>query len=161
MAGKVALPICLILALALWAGCVAPGGEGGTPTPAATMTTPPAVTASIPPGPVVTLPPAYAVAIQVTRNPNTAFPYITVAFRGGNGQVILQRITVTVARSDGQVIQEVIPQFGQHQYAVGDSVRITGTTGTDEVVVMVTTLGKDWKIYDENLRFYSIPPPPP
>ena len=117
--------------------------------------------ATIPPGPIVTLPPDYAVAIQVTRDPNTAFPYINVAFRGGNGQGTLWLITVTVARSDGWVIQEDIPMTGQNQYAVGDSVRILGTTGTDEVVVVVTILGKEYKIYDENRPFYTIPPPPP
>jgi len=50
---------------------------------------------------------------------------------------------------------------GQNQYAVGDSVRILGTTGTDEVVVVVTIGGRDYKIYDENRPFYTIPPPPP
>ena len=99
-------------------------------------------------------------AIQVTRDPNTAFPYITVTFRGGYGQILLRTLTVTVARSDGQILQEVIPRSGEHQYSVGDSVRITGTTGTDQVIVVATILGKDYKIYDENLAFYSIPPPP-
>ena len=147
-----------LLALALAPGCTMPQG-GGTPAP--TTTTGPVSAVTIPPGPVMTVPPAYAVAIQVTRDPNTAFPYINVAFRGGNGQLILPMITVTVARSDGQVIQKDIPMTGQNQYAVGDSVRILGTTGTDEVVVVVTILGRDYKIYDENLPFYTIPPPPP
>jgi len=148
-----------LLALAFAPGCTAPQGGGETPTTAAIA---PATTiVTIPPGPVVTIPPAYAVAIQVNREPNTAFPYITITFRGGYGQVILRRITVTVARSDGQVIQEDIPMSGQNQYAVGDSLRILGTTGTDEVAVVVTILGKDWKIYDENRPFYTIPPPPP
>jgi len=159
------IPVLLAIALiafALVPGCTVPQGGGGTPTtvPTASTTTPgPAVT--IPPGPVVTVPPAYEVIIQVTRDPNTAFPYINFAFRGGKGQYILQRITITVARSDGNVVQEVIPRSGQNQYAVGDSVRITGTTGTDEVVVVVTILGQDYKIYDENMPFYTIPPPPP
>ncbi len=109
----------------------------------------------------MTVPPAYEVIIQVTRDPNTAFPYINFAFRGGKGQFILQKITVTVLRSDGQVIQQVIPESGRNQYAVGDSVRIMGTTGTDEVAVVVTIGGNDYKIYDENMRFYTIPPPPP
>jgi hypothetical protein len=153
------LLILSLVALALGPGCTAPG-SGGIPTPTmpAMTTAPPVVT--IPPGPVTTPPPNYAVAIQVTRNPNTAFPYITVTFRGGYGQVILQRLTVTVALSDGRVLQEVIPRSGQGQYSVGDSVRITGTTGTDEVAVVATILGKDYKIYDENLAFYTIPPPP-
>ena len=165
MTRRIFVPIALafaILALALAPGCTMPqgGGVGVTPNPTPATTAPgPAVT--VPPGPVVTVPPAYEVIIQVTRDPNTAFPYINFAFRGGKGQFILQRITVTVARSDGQVVQEVIPKSGQNQYAVGDSVRILGTTGTDEIVVVVTILGQDYKIYDENRPFYSIPPPPP
>ena len=112
---------------------------------------------TVPPGPVVTVPPQYAIAIQVTRNPSTANPYIDVAFRGGNGQFILGRLTVTVARSDGRVIQEVIPETGQDQYAVGDSVNIMGTTGTDEVVVVATIIGTDYKIYDELLTYGASP----
>ena len=136
-----------------------PQGGGVTPAPT-TMTTPPGPAVTLPPGPVVTPPPNYAVAVQVTRNPNTAFPYITVTFRGGYGQILLRTLTVTVARSDGLILQEVIPRSGEHQYAIGDSVSIRGTTGTDEVVVVVTILGKDYKIYDEDRPFYTIPPPP-
>lgn len=151
-----------LLALALATGCTMPQGGGEIPAPLTTTTTPaPVPAATIPPGPVVTVPPDYAVAIQVTRDPNTAFPYINVAFRGGKGQFILRRIRVTVLRSDGQILQELIPMSGQNQYAVGDSVRIIGTTGTDEVVVVVTIGGKDYKMYDENRPFYTIPPPPP
>jgi hypothetical protein len=115
---------------------------------------------TVPPGPVVTVPPQQEVAIQVTRNPNTAFPYITVTFRGGYGQIYLQNIEVTVARSDGKVIQEVVPMTSSGQYAVGDYVNIEGTTGTDEVVVVVTLNRVDYKIYDEFLAFYTVPPPP-
>jgi len=159
------IPVFIIslAVLALVAGCTAPqGGGGGTTPPAPSGTTQapgPAVT--VPPGPVNTPPPAQSVEVQVTRNPNTAFPYITVAFRGGYGQIVLQQLTVTVARSDGQILQQVIPQSGQNQYSIGDAVRMVGTTGTDEVVVVATVNGKDYKIFDQNMPFYSIPPPPP
>ncbi|HMA04448.1 MAG TPA: hypothetical protein VKO45_00825 [Methanomicrobiales archaeon] len=153
--------VLLLIALASVPGCTAPQGDGGTPTTTTTtMTATPVPGVTIPPGPVVTPLPNYAVAVQVTRNPNTAFPYITVTFRGGYGQILLRRLTVTVARSDGKVIQEVIPQSGTQQYAIGDFVRITGTTGTDEVAVVANINGKDYKIYDQNLDFYTIPPPP-
>jgi hypothetical protein len=159
MSGKAVSAGILLLALVLAAGCTLPQGGGVTPTPTtvrATMTSPtPVVT--VPPGPVVTPPPQYAIAIQVTRNPSTANPYITVAFRGGNGQFILQQLTVTVARSDGLVIQEVIPETGNGQYAIGDSVNIMGTTGTDEVVVVATLNGVDYKIYDEFLTYGASP----
>ena len=157
MSGKAVLAGILLLAFALAAGCTLPQGGGVPPTPTRGpfTTVSPAVT--VPPGPVVTTPPQYDVAIQVTRNPSTANPYITVAFRGGNGQFILQQLTVTVARSDGQVIQEVIPETGNGQYAVGDSVNIMGTTGTDEVVVVATLNGVDYKIYDEFLTYGASP----
>jgi len=164
-AKRKALLILVLVALALGAGCTTPQGGGGTPsptvaqtqeeTPATTVPQTPVVT--IPPGPVVTTPPNYEVIVQVMKNPNTANPYITAAFRGGTGQLFLSRITVTVARSDGQVDQAMIPQSGQGQYAVGDSVRIPGTSGVDRVMVVVTILGVDYKIYDENLGFNSPP----
>ena len=154
----------LLLVLGLAAGCTAPGGGGGgvTPSPTRTpvtlpMTLPVTPAVTVPPGPVVTVPPNYDIQIQVTRNPNTAFPYITVAFRGGYGQIYLQELTATVARSDGLVIEEVVPKTGGTQYAVGDSVNIDGTTGTDEVVVVATILGVDYKIYDEFLTFGASP----
>ena len=90
------IPVLLVfflLALALAAGCTMPPAGGGgtltpTPTPATTL---PGPGVTVPPGPVVTVPPAYEVIIQVTRDPNTAFPYINFAFRGGKGQFILQK----------------------------------------------------------------------
>jgi hypothetical protein len=154
-------PFLLLVALALGQGCTSPQGGGGNPTQTVTQapvtTLPPIPVVTVPPGPVVTVPAAYEVIVQVTRNPSTANPYITVAFRGGSGQYILQQITVTVARSDGQVIQKIIPETGQGQYAIGDSVNIPGTTGTDEVVVVATILGVDYKIYDENLPYGASP----
>jgi hypothetical protein len=159
MTGKAALLPILLLALALGAGCTFTQGGGGIATPTMTpvTTTPPAPGVTVPPGPVVTVPAIYDVQIQVNRNPNSQSPTITVAFRGGSGQLYLQDITVTVARSDGMVIQETIPMSTGTQYAVGDSVTIMGTTGTDEVVVMVTVNGVEYKIYDELLTFGASP----
>ena len=161
MKGRACL-VLLLVALALGPGCIAPQGGGGTPapTPVATVTPegspaptiPATPVVTIPPGPVVTAPPYQMVIVQVMKNPNTANPYISVAFRGGSGQYIVSKITVTVARSDGQVIQKVIPESGQNQYAIGDSVTIPGTQGPDEVAVVATILGVDYKIYDQNLQ---------
>ncbi len=155
MPGKILPSVALILiSLCLCAGCVTPGG-GGTPTPTPTTqtipTTPPTPGVTIPPGPVVTVPPQYEVVLQVMKNPVTAFPDIVVTFRGGAGQIFLQRIAVTVSRSDGQVIQEVVPESGPGQYAIGDSVSIPGTEGPDRVVVVVTVNGVDYKVYDQVL----------
>jgi hypothetical protein len=158
MSGKAASAGILLIALALAAGCTLPPGGGVTPIPTTTVTTaPPTPTATVPPGPVVTVPPQYSIAVQVTRNPSTANPYINVAFRGGNGQFILQQLMVTVARSDGVVVREVIPETGNGQYAIGDSINIIGTTGTDEVVVVATLNGVEYKIYDEYLTYGASP----
>jgi hypothetical protein len=166
MTPKIApLLILILFALAIGPGCTAPtsptGGGGpseGTQAPPATQ--PPAgsgTSSEIYPGPVVTVPPIYDVQIQVNRNPNTIHPDITVAFRGGKGQYILKKILATVVRSDGQVIQKEIDQPENGQISVGDSMTFTGTTGIDRVIVVVTILGKDYKIYDQNLDFNSHP----
>ena len=158
MSGKAASAGILLLALALAAGCTMPPGIGVTPIPTTTVTTaPPMPTVTVPPGPVVTVPPQFSIAVQVTRNPSTANPYINVAFRGGNGQFILHQLMVTVARSDGVVVREVIPETGNGQYAIGDSINVMGTTGTDEVVVVATINGVDYKIYDEYLTYGASP----
>jgi len=159
MTGKaVPAAILFLILLGLGAGCAAPQGNGVTPTPTTpaqttvpVTTIPPTTVVTIPPGPVVTVPPIYDIQIQVMKNPSSYSPDITVTFRGGKGQYLLQELTVTVATSDGRVIQEMVPMSGENQYAVGDSVTIRGTDGSDEVVVVATILGVDYKIYDENL----------
>jgi hypothetical protein len=100
------------------------------------------------PGPTVTVPPNYDVSIQENRNHNTVNPYITVTFRGGKGQIFLQKITATAVQSDGQVITKTIDRPEGGQISVGDYVRFPGTTGVDRVIVVVKILGKDYKIVD-------------
>ncbi|HMK15538.1 MAG TPA: hypothetical protein VK450_01320, partial [Methanomicrobiales archaeon] len=107
------------------------------------------------PGPVVTVPPNYDVEIQENRNHNSVNPYITLTFRGGKGQIFLQRITVTVVQSDGQVITKTIERPENGQISVGDYVQFPGTTGVDRVIVVVTILGKDYKILDMNDDYNS------
>ena len=151
--------ILILLALFITAGCTSPviptgggGPSGGNQAPSTTQ--PPSGTqGTIYPGAVVTVPPNYDVQIQVNRNPNEIHPDITVAFRGGKGQIFLKKILATVVRSDGQVITKEIDQPESGQISVGDYMTFTGTTGIDRVIVVVTILGKDYKIYDQNLDF--------
>ena len=154
MARMLSAVLILLLAFALGAGCTAPGGGGGSQaTPAQGSP------GEISPGPVVTLPPGYEAEIQVNKNMISTNPYIDVFYRGGKGQIFLQKMLVQVQKSDGKVEsgQLVRPEGGQIK--VGDSVRIRGTTGTDRVVVVVTipALGRDFKIYDQNLEFKTRP----
>jgi hypothetical protein len=151
--------ILILLALALGEGCtspvIPPGGgrpSGGTQAPPATQAQS-GTQGAIYPGPVVTVPANYDIEIQVNRNPNEIHPDITVTFRGGKGQIFLKKILATVVRSDGQVITKEIDQPESGQISVGDYVTFVGTTGIDRVIVVVTILGKDYKIYDQNLDF--------
>jgi hypothetical protein len=150
------LLVIILFALALGAGCtspVTPSGGGsptvGTQAPSGTQS-PSGTQGTIYPGPVVMVPPNYAIEIQENRNHNAIHPDITVTFRGGKGQIFLQRMVVTVALSDGQVITKQIERPENGQISVGDHVTFTGTTGIDRVIVVVTILGKDYKIMDMN-----------
>ena len=163
MTPKIAPFLILILsALVLAAGCtspvIPPGGgrpSGGTQTP----TTQPQSGASseIYPGPVVTVPPIYEIEIQENRNHNPVHPDITVTFRGGKGQYILKKILVTMVPSVGQPISKEIVQPENGQISVGQYVTFVGTTGVDRVIVIVTILGKDYKILDMNDDYNSHP----
>jgi hypothetical protein len=106
---------------------------------------------------VVTVPPGYEVEIQVYKNMITTNPYIDVFYRGGKGQIFLQRMFVQLYRSDGtyDTGQLLRPEGGQ--ISVGDKVSFRGTTGTDRVVVTVTILNRDYKIYDQLLEFKTHP----
>jgi hypothetical protein len=84
-------------------------------------------------------------------------PAIDVFFRGGKGQIFLQKMLVQLQRSDGSIESKEIVRPEGGQIAVGDKVTFRGTTGTDRVVVTVTILGKDYKIYDQNLEFKPRP----
>ena len=164
MALKIAPILILILfALSIGVGCTSPviptgggGPSGGTQAPPAAQSQS-GTQGEIYPGPVVTVPPIYKVEIQENRNHNPIHPDITVTFRGGKGQYILQRILAIVVRSDGQVITKEMTRPENGQISVGDSVTFTGTTGIDRVIVIVTILGKDYKIIDMNDDYNSHP----
>ena len=75
-------------------------------------------------------------------------PDITVTFRGGKGQIFVQKIVATVVRSDGQVITKELDRPENGQISVGEFMTFQGTTGVDRVIVVVTILGKDYKVMD-------------
>jgi hypothetical protein len=157
------LLILILFALAIGPGCTAPtaptgggGPLGGTQAPPGTQVS---GSGSVPtpiPGPVVTVPPIYDVQIQVNKNMIFTNPDITVFFRGGKGQYIIRKMFVQVFRSDGTY------ESGQLEHAAGEfrtdeSVTVQGTTGTDRVIVTVTILGTEYKIYDQSLEFKTRP----
>lgn len=164
MAPKIApILILILLALAIGSGCTAPtappgggGPSGGTQAPPATQSQS-GTQGVIYPGPVVTVPPIYDVEIQVNKNMIFTNPAIDVFFRGGKGQIFLQKMLVQVVKSDGTYESKEIVRPEGGQISVGDKVTIRGTTGTDRVVVIVTILDKDYKIYDEYQEFKTRP----
>ncbi len=145
----------LLLALALGAGCAAPGGGGSqaTPAPGGSQPSGQGSGGAFSPGPVVTVPPDYYVEFQVNKNMISTNPAIDVFFRGGKGQVFLQKALVEVQKSDGAIESKEMVRPEGGQIAVGDKVTFRGTTGTDRVVITVTILNKDYKIYDRLHEF--------
>jgi hypothetical protein len=151
--------VLLLVALALGCGCSMPRRSGGSLVTPASAGGPqaPASSGDFSPGPVVTVPPEYGVEIQVNKNMIFVNPDIDVFYRGGKGQIFLQKMVVQVLKSDGTYETGQLVRDAGGQIAVGDKVRIQGTTGTDRVVVTVTILNKDYKIYDQNLEFKTRP----
>lgn len=118
-----------------------------TPAPTTAIVTP--APTSIGPGPVETLPPQYDVTIDVDRNVVATDPKITTTFRGGKGINFVTSMEVTVNRSTGtSETQQIIKP------KVNDQIVIQGTTGTDRVIIRVTTAdGKTYLIYDQMMPF--------
>jgi len=165
MTPKIApLLILILFALAIGPGCTAPtaptgggGPSGGTQAPPGTQAPASGTGVTAPSGPVVTVPPDFDVEIQVNKNMIFTNPSIDVFYRGGKGQIFLQKMFVQVYKSDGtyETGQLLRPDGGQ--ISVGDKVTIRGTTGTDRVIVTVTILNKDYTIYDQYVEFKTRP----
>jgi hypothetical protein len=143
------LTVILILS-AFTAGCIraAPDSDG---TPAAVPSTSPSPgdSCSLTPGPFQTLPAYEDVSITVDRNTIVENPTITTRFDGGQGLGMVQRMTVTVVRSDC-----VTEQQFRNNPKIGTSVTLMGTNGTDRViVVLLMTSGDQYTVIDKDYPF--------
>ena len=144
---------CLILC-ALAAGCTSPTQAEIKPTD--TMTVPstlPTMSTSVAtvvstPLAVETLPAEQYVDIQVQKQRPDAT--IHLLYNGGKGAIFVQNIMMRVTRSDGQVVEKYMND-GNRKPRQGDELVIDGSRGSDNVVVFLTSAGKTYKIYDENL----------
>ena len=147
------LSLVVVLGL-ITAGClqVTPGSSGTSTTgPAGTTVLPPSPgnACSLTPGPFQTLPAYEDVSITVDRNTITKDPAITVRFDGGRGLGMVQRMTVTIVRSDCVTEQEI-----RNNPKIGTSVTLKGTTGTDRViVVLLMTSGVQYTVTDAGYPF--------
>jgi len=145
--------LCLILC-ALAAGCTSPTqaeikpiDTTTVPTPLPTRSTSVATVISTPLA-VETLPAEQFVDIQVEKQRPDAT--IHLVYNGGKGAIFVQNIMMRVTRSDGQVVEKYLND-GNRKPRQGDELVIEGTRGSDHVVVFLTSAGKTYKIYDENL----------
>ena len=145
--------LCLILC-ALAAGCTSPTqaeikpiDTTTVPTPMPTRSTSVATVISTPLA-VETLPAEQYVDIQVEKQRPDAT--IHLIYAGGKGAIFVQNIMMRVTRSDGQVVEKYLND-GNRKPRQGDELVIDGTRGSDHVVVFLTSAGKTYKIYDENL----------
>ncbi len=90
-----------------------------------------------------------SVSITVDRNTISENPTITTRFNGGQGLGMIQRMAVTVIRSDC-----VTEQGLQDAPGIGASVTLMGTTKTDRVIVVVTmTSGDQYTVIDNDYPF--------
>ena len=154
---RLMLPLILVLCL-LGSGCThAAPGPSATPQPAMTTagTAPqvpsptPGTACSLAPGPVQTVPDYESVSITVDRNTIAENPTITTRFNGGLGLGMVQRMTVTVIRSDCVTEQQL-----RDSPKTGTSVTLMGTTGTDRVVVdVIMTSGEQYTVIDGDYPF--------
>ncbi|MDD1660821.1 MAG: hypothetical protein LUQ62_06415, partial [Methanomicrobiales archaeon] len=143
-----AFPIFIVAAfLVLAAACTTTSSSGGATTPTGGGTGSGGGT-SLVPGPVVTTPAGFEIEYQVNRDQISTTPDITVFFRGGKGQIFLQKMTVQMIREDGITeTKELVRPYGG-QLSVGDFVKFRGSLGTDRIIIAVTINNVQYKIHD-------------
>ena len=145
MQQKIAILATLLLCAALGlAGCTgttstpaqpAPGAPAGTQTAAAPSTN------NLVVGPTDAIPDNNYVSVIVQEKEYDAT--ISVVFDGGKGQYLVKSASVTLYRSDGQVITE---NLGIKK---GDLVKLQGTRQTDRVVAYVSEVnGETYEVAD-------------
>jgi hypothetical protein len=155
-----ALAVLFLFLAALAAGCTKPS-DVSSQKPTVTQTTVPAP-ATQPPTtgagtePLQTPPPGYEVAFTLQKD--RVYSTITLAFEGGPGQILVQKVRMRVTRSDGEVITGTMVFAHGSQIAKGDSLDMEGTHGPDRAEVFVTLAGVDYKIMEKTLggqEFYQ------
>lgn len=151
------VPVLIIVCTAiLAAGCMeSPGlfpGTAVTTPPTAIPTASP--TLSFVPEPTDVMPPTYLVTVQVVKNTISTDPSITVTYEGGQGLAFTSSMTAQAIRSDMTVDQETLASP-----RMGSEIVLSGTTGTDRVLVYVTMAnGVTYKVFDKDMPFQPINP---
>lgn len=145
MQQKIAILAILLLCAAVGiAGCTGTTTTPSQPAPAAPAGTQSAAapaTNNLVVGPTDAIPDNNYVSVIVQEKEYDAT--ISVVFDGGKGQYLVKSASVTLYRSDGQVITE---NLGIKK---GDLVKLQGTKQTDRVVAYVSEVnGETYKVAD-------------
>lgn len=155
MKTRTILAIAILIATCiLVAGCTQPAAPPQAPVTPAPVQTEGVVTlapqsCSLAPGPTQQLPDYESVSITVDRNTISQNPTITTSFNGGKGLGMVQKMTVTVIRSDCIQEQQFRPNPG-----IGTSITLMGTTRTDRVIVsLLMTSGDVYTVIDQDYPF--------
>jgi hypothetical protein len=148
------IPIALLIIMLFSAGCTRAPDTSGTSSATPTIVTPlplsPGISCPSTPGPLQTLPAYEDVSVTIDRNTITENPTITARFDGGQGLGMVQRMTVTVIRSDC-----VTEQQFRDSPKMGTSITQMGTLGSDRViVVLLMTSGDQYTVID---AYYPFP----
>ena len=144
-----------IVVCALSAGCTTPTQPEINPpettvpslTPVTSQSSSTSTVVSTPVA-IETLPAGQNINIHIEKQRPDAT--IHLLYNGGEGEVFVQNIMMRVNRSDGQVVEKYMND-GNRKPRQGDELAIDGSRGSDQVVVFLTSSGKTYKIYDENL----------
>jgi len=162
---RVIIPLILVLSI-LAAGCTqqtasVPAAPPATPSPASlpAVTAQPALPAlpaatttascSLEPGPTAQVPEDESVSITVSRNTDTETPTISARLNGGLGLGQVERMTMTVVRSDCVTEQDLRDAPDE-----GYTLTLMGTRKTDRVIVTLTMdSGKEYTVIDKDYPF--------
>ena len=161
---RVILPLILVLSI-LAAGCThttsAPAAPPATSSPASlpavtaqpALPAPPGTTTpascSLKPGPTEQVPEDESISITVSRNTDTETPTISARLNGGLGLGQVERMTMTVIRSDCVTEQDLRDAPNE-----GYTLTLMGTTKTDRVIVVLTMdSGKQYTVIDKDYPF--------
>lgn len=133
--------------------CMPPPASEGIQTMSPTSTAPESsIGKNMIPQPTDVIPPFYSITVQLGKNTVSIDPYISISFRGGPGQEFTQSMHAVVFRSDGSTESGTVayPQ-------VGSEIILSGTTGTDRVVVDITLVtGETYRAYDALVPFRNL-----
>jgi hypothetical protein len=114
-------------------------------TPGTTTT----ASCSLEPGPTDQVPEDESVSITVSRNTDTETPTISARLNGGFGLGQVERMTMTVIRSDCVTEQDLRDAPNE-----GYTLTLMGTTKTDRVIVVLTMdSGKVYTVIDKDYPF--------